>query len=126
MLGPVFDLLLDAVDMAMTVLVVLALWDGRKPEVRSRIAGWLTGPRAKESVEEFAARARAARASRLEPARPVPVGSPHGHDGVAGRLPPYPAGVAEGEREALVAVAASHDVTVLEPEWQRTSSNGSG
>ncbi|HEX6144232.1 MAG TPA: hypothetical protein VFZ01_16055, partial [Geminicoccaceae bacterium] len=88
-----------------------------------RIASWLSGPPAKESVEEFAARARAARASRLDPARPAPVLDPLGHDG-ARPLPPHTPGVAEGER-ARPTVTARDDLSVVEPEWQRTSSHGS-
>jgi len=67
MLGPVLDLLLDAVDMAMTVLVVLALWDGRKPEVRSRIAGWLAGPPRRGPSQLARCRSEARRATTALP-----------------------------------------------------------
>lgn len=45
MLGPILDLLVDAVDLAMTIAVLLALWDNRAGGSRSRLIRWLYGPR---------------------------------------------------------------------------------
>ena len=68
MLGPVLDLMLNAIDMAATVVVLLALWDGRKVDIRARLIAWLRGtPGRGTSVERFIASARAA--ARIESSR---------------------------------------------------------
>ena len=78
MLGPVFDLMLDAADLAATVVVLLALWDGRKLDVRTRLIAWLSGPPVPgANVEQFIARARAAAVARVEPDRLARDAAPH-------------------------------------------------
>lgn len=79
LLEPILELMLDAVDMSMTIVLLLALWDGRNPDFRRRAIEWLTGREAApDPVQQFLAAARDARAGALgtRTATTLALGSP--------------------------------------------------
>lgn len=73
MFGPVLDLMLDAADMTVTVVTLIALWSGRTSDIRIRLMAWLSGrPARAAEVEEFIARARSAAMPRIAADRRPP------------------------------------------------------
>jgi hypothetical protein len=58
MLEPFLELMLDATDTALTVIVLLALWEGRTARGRHLLAQWLRKSDRKSDLEGFVRDAR--------------------------------------------------------------------
>ena len=58
MLEPFLELMLDATDTALTVIVLLALWEGRTAGGRQLLAQWLRKGGARSDLEGFVRDAR--------------------------------------------------------------------
>jgi hypothetical protein len=58
MLEPFLELMLDATDTALTVIVLLALWEGRTARGSQLLARWLRKSERKSDLEGFVRDAR--------------------------------------------------------------------
>ena len=71
MFGPFIELVADAIDLSATILVLLALWEGRSAPGRTAVLRWLGVKARPESVLAVDDFLRQAQRSRSAPAGPL-------------------------------------------------------